>query len=84
MTAYKHMPILWHVTATWANKGNEGEIDKLVLAENAIEALQLAWESEDPMELREVSIKWMSPLECITVSEALTLDEWKIYTPIVE
>ena len=60
--------ILWEITATWANKGRQGDTQTIVVARDAIAALQLFWEPEDPLDLRDVKIKWLGPVECVTCS----------------
>lgn len=58
-------PILFRVRATWASSGRDGEIDSIVIATDAIEALQLAWVTEDAGQLRDVEIEWLGPEECV-------------------
>lgn len=58
-------PILFRVKATWAHRGMDGEIDSIVSAGTATEALQLAWATEDDRQLRDVKIRWLGPEECI-------------------
>lgn len=58
--------VLWRVKATWANKGRTGEIDCVVEASEAIEAVRLAWRCEDVEDLRNVSVEWLCPIESVT------------------
>ena len=58
--------ILWRVKGTWANKGRTGEIDSVVEAVNAIEAIEIAWRVEDPNDLRTVSVEWLCPVNCVS------------------
>lgn len=57
--------ILWHVTGTWANNGRTGEIDEIVEAETATEAIVCAWEPEDDRDLRTINAKWLCPIESV-------------------
>lgn len=57
--------VLWRVTGTWANRGRTGEIDAVVEARNAIEAVRIAWGPEDPNDLRTVSVEWLCPIESV-------------------
>ena len=59
------MPILWRVRATWASKGREGETDNVVEAPDAITALKRFWVTEDAEQLRDVTIEWLTPSDCI-------------------
>ena len=58
--------ILWRVKGTWANKGRLGEIDSVVEAGNAIEAAMIAWQVEDPNDLRTLSVEWLCPVQCVS------------------
>lgn len=55
--------VIWRVKCSWANNGRTGETDDLVVAEDAVSALQAVWEIEDPCDLRNVSIEWMCPAD---------------------
>ena len=57
--------ILWRVKATWANLGTLGEIDMVVKADDAMKALSIAWAPGDARDLRNVSIEWLTPDDCI-------------------
>ena len=57
--------ILWEVTATWAHEGREGKTDSIVCAADAITALQMFWEVENPKDLRDVTIRWLTPVDCV-------------------
>ncbi len=61
--------VQFRVKATWANEGREGEIDSIVRAPDAIEALRQAWITEDPDQLRNVTIEWLTPEECVVNRE---------------
>ena len=63
--------ILFRVKATWANRGREGGTDCIVAANNAIEALQQAWKVEDPEDLRDVTIEWLTPTDCVVNRDAI-------------
>ena len=56
---------LWRVTGTWAYEGRTGEIDHIVKAITATEAIARAWEAEDDGELRTISAAWLCPVECV-------------------
>lgn len=57
--------LIWFkVQTTWANSGKRGEKSDLVLARNALQALEISWLPEDPQDLRTVSIEWLCPFEC--------------------
>ena len=62
--------ILWLITATWANHGRVGETESVVKAEDAIEALRLFWGPEQNLDLRNVTITWLGPSDCVV--EAIT------------
>ena len=57
--------ILWLVKCKWARGGQLGRTKDIVVAQDSIEALRIAWECEDLKDLRDVSIKWLGPEECI-------------------
>jgi hypothetical protein len=57
--------MLWHVKMTWAHRGRTGKQSSIVAAETAIQAVQVAWESEDDRDLRAVSVEWLAPVECV-------------------
>ena len=75
--------ILWRVKGTWANKGRTGEIDEFVEAVNAIEAIEIAWQVENPNDLRTVSVEWLCPVSCILreLQEAASESERKRCSP---
>ena len=58
--------ILFRVKVTWANKGRLGESDSIVLARDAIEAVQREWAPEDNRDLRTVSVEWLCPIESVS------------------
>lgn len=62
-------PILFHVRAAWASSGRVGAIDSIVSARDSIEALQVAWQTEDARQLRDVEIEWLGPEECVIRAE---------------
>lgn len=57
--------ILFEIQATWANKGREGKTSSVVLAPDAITALQKFWEVEDAVDLRDITIRWLTPEDCV-------------------
>ena len=57
--------VLFRVTGTWAHKGRTGDIDYVVLANNAIEAIRRAWDLEDNSDLRTIHAEWMCPVESV-------------------
>ena len=59
------MDILWHVSATWVNIGRKGEMDSVVSAPDAVTALQQFWKVEDNRDLRDVTIRWLTPEDCV-------------------
>ena len=65
--------ILFRVTGTWANRGREGDIDEVVIARDAIEAMQRAWTVEDNRDLRTIESEWICPVE--SVKRAAWADE---------
>jgi len=58
--------ILFRVKTTWADRGKSGETDSIVLARDAIEAVQRVWEPEDLRDLRTVSVEWLCPIESVS------------------
>jgi hypothetical protein len=57
--------VLFEVTATWANTGREGKTHSIVKARDAISALHRFWDVESPNDLRDVTIRWLTPVECV-------------------
>ena len=57
--------VLFRVTGTWASMGRTGSIDDIVIARDAIEAIERAWETEDNRQLRTVSVEWLCVVECV-------------------
>ena len=45
--------------------GRKGEINEVVKAKNAVEAITLAWDPKDPRNLRTVHVEWMCPVESV-------------------
>ena len=57
--------VLFRVAGTWANNGRTGEIDEIVIACDAIDAIRQAWEPEDKRDLRTIHAEWLCPVECV-------------------
>ncbi|MFZ2253530.1 MAG: hypothetical protein WAW13_05205 [Minisyncoccia bacterium] len=57
--------VLFRVTGTWASQGRTGSIDEMVIARDAIEAIERAWKTEDNRQLRTLSAEWLCPVECV-------------------
>ena len=57
--------VLFRIRATWANRGREGSEDRIVMADNAIDALVAFWKVEDPRDLRDVQIEWLTPVDSV-------------------
>ena len=66
------MMILWKIKATWSNKGRQGEMISVVAAPDAIEALQQFWLPEEATDLRNVTIEWLGPFDCVVNREIIT------------
>ena len=65
---------VFRVVIKWANKGRHGTENQVVIADDAIEAIQLAWNPEDPRDIRSVSCEWLSPIDCV-VKKSESKDE---------
>ena len=57
--------ILWRVTGEWAHCGRKGELDVIVEATTATEAIATAWAGEDDRDLRTVHAEWLCPIESV-------------------
>ncbi len=62
--------IVFRVRSTWARNGRTGDDDRIVIAKNAIDAISMAWEPEDPQDLRTINAEWLCPVECVVAKES--------------
>ncbi len=64
---------LWLVTAEWVDTVCHGKTDSVVQAPDAVKALQLFWQAGDVKSLREVTIKWLGPTDCVVCDAGMKL-----------
>ncbi len=57
--------VLFRVKIEWSDNGRTGSTSHIVEAMDAVQAINRAWCVEDARHIRDVSVEWLTPIECV-------------------